>query len=430
MKKKSNKIAFALFCVVAFHLFYRPAYSCFMANSDILALMLGYIYLAHEIILKKRNVNLYLVNKNILFIFTYVVVVLFYVSLISLRNYAGFDFLFRTWFDLIKVFLSSFFIYFLLRKSEKPTEYCFKVIIVISTIQGLVVLIELIFPELKSIINNSIMRLEFTKVGLSYGEAFRGYGLGTGHLFVLPVLQAFFSIVLVQYVINFKKYIFLGLLPLTLLPVILNARTGLFLFFIGVVIINIGIFKMRGLVNFILLAVCAFFVYNVIEFVLTSYLLQNEMAMYSNWMSAGFSIPIEILGFQVFIPKTFLVLLDYLYFPKGIDLLIGTGENLFNYSSKYGVRSDIGYCRIIFSGGIIYLILLLYYYFKLLVISINKKNIKFLGTIFVLILISNFKGSSITQTPLLIFIFSISTAVKLSDLKSSTSCISGVMKPY
>jgi hypothetical protein len=287
----------------------------------------------------------------------------------------------------------------------------YDIILVIGVFQVCCVILTFLFPGLREYIvtSSSSESLEDT---FAIVRDYRIYGLARGYTFTMPLFQGLCIIIAtVLGIYKTPKYYFL--IPLYVLSIVVNARVAL----ISIVIVpcvillvsfNKNIVKKIVLNIFLLLSI--YYAAQIISY------LANNSPSYSTWNWLNSAIE-EVYSFKSGQAEGNLyALTDTMWFyPEGIDLLVGTGENVFGREFK---SSDIGYVVNLYYGGIVLSILIYVAYFVLLM-KYSKDNLieKTINlSVIVYLFSANFKGNvfrpnEIINGVLALIIFSIALRI-------------------
>lgn len=287
-------------------------------------------------------------------------------------------------------------------------------VILAGTIEGIISLIMFISPAIRQMLVRIMERgmgMNFENYILSrrvYGFAngvYDLFGWGTGLIAVLPL---FLSKKLR------KRYIWL--IPLLLLPPLLNARTGLVMFAAGVVVFmvflnNENIFTLSKKV--LLLFLGGLISYRIFKWI------QDKNATSYTWILEGIkSFWGTISNNQdTDLRLTTLFSKGFWTTPPFPDIIFGTGHNIYigrayahspiiNYS-----HSDVGYINYLWMGGIVGSLTLYGIYYSLFYIAIRNtvdRNNRWLLILFGgSIVLFNIKGQAFTHCPATAMIFTI-----------------------
>ena len=389
-------------------------YSCYFRNKVFMFLLL-----------KMKTIKI--LSLGILFIFLYSLAIDLsssYVGEIEILASYSINFL-RFYLSVIVTSISLYLIFDSLNKGspDKLIESFF----VITSIQFFVCILMLLNQEIRNYINFNLIRFDqkilsdLSDVNSFYD--FRGgYGLASEQLFSFPLFNAW--VASISLFLSLRKNIYYILfVPISIIPAILNARVSMI--FIPCFLLSFFLLEKRKFLNLRFLS--KIFVYFLL-FVLFFFLCFTQLINYlpektSVWMIIGFAdllktfsfgiinIPIvETLGFR---DTSESLLQSHLLFPDNITSLF-LGEGKYIFANQYSdVQSDIGYVRLIFFGGLVFLTAIVFVFIgflsKVLVKTRNKVFQEILLSGILLILIGNIKGGTFGNNALLrgIFLFAI-----------------------
>lgn len=288
-------------------------------------------------------------------------------------------------------------------KKRKITFYqLIKKIIIVGTIQGLIALITYVNPNVHEILVNLLIKNGYGLV-LEKLSAHRIFGFASNLTYSTPILQMFLTIIAIEIAITKKEKWMYLCIPILLFSGIINARTTIGILLVGVVCIiffNINKKNYKAMIIITILICCA------MGYV-TSYTGNNSNI---KWIKVGIN---EITTFSKGETTGYFDTLfnKFMLFPNGIDLIGGTGSNIFG---KEGENSDVGFINDIWMGGIL-LCVLLYSanIYIILNVEIPNNYIKKFYVIFACLtaIIMNIKGvyaqgNNVLSTFMLIFGFS------------------------
>lgn len=241
------------------------------------------------------------------------------------------------------------------------------------------------------------------------------FGYGTGIIAVLPFFLAIK-----------KRIIYLIYVPMLLVVPLLNSRTGLIVFFIGVItVIPLYLFKIK----FIKLFKTVFVAGVLLFFLNIGYKIMQEVnPLTTIWIENGISSFLSLFGIDngtVDIGYTEstnnLFSASFWYVPNNIGLIFGTGHNV--YQANGFDHSDVGYINDIWLGGLVGLFLLYFPLFILLIktaLKETQKEIKYLlFFLFFAFIATNVKGYMINYNVGMAITLSISFAAVYFSKKTS-----------
>ncbi|MEI3469149.1 MAG: hypothetical protein V8Q76_10790 [Bacteroides intestinalis] len=245
---------------------------------------------------------------------------------------------------------------------------------------------------------NDFVRSNFSSINQDFNFlAFRGYGLSAGLTFDYGMIQG----LALSYCLFQKSKKSLLLIPLFLVSILFNARTGivipaLVLFYLLFIRLKIRYWMLAGIL------------YVAFMFIITTDFFYENLRTFM-WLEKGFE---EITDSSN--SATFDTLDKMVIWPSSIEGWIwGTGEDLFN--DRYGRNSDIGYILQLNYGGLLLCFFILSW---LLVILFRVKKYAnkqyFIVVFFVVfaIVLGNYKGdifssNILTRVLLLLYVYSV-----------------------
>lgn len=242
-----------------------------------------------------------------------------------------------------------------------------------------------------------------------YINAKRIYGLSSEYTFTTPIVNGLFATMAVFLALK-KSKLYLLYLPIILLLVLLNGRTGLIVFIIGTIIILI-----MNSDNPFSSSIAFFFI--VVGIYLTFSLVEKFSPNTYVWIQSFFSDTSNLINGNVTGNYTEL----QMQLPHN-NLLFGYGFRIYDLNKivthEYIMqRSDVGYANDLFLGGIVYIILLyipiLIYIFK----SVSNDKL-FKGTglsilLVIALLIADYKGETMRNGNLLLMTITFSMLFRI-----------------
>ncbi len=361
MSKINTNIALYLFLIICLYIYIFNPYLPFL-SVPIGSIKLLYIPLAFFLLQKTKKYRLFKnENKQILnyFICLFVFVVIRYFT-------GGSPLIIRdiTSATIEAFFLPCYLLYLLDKCGISEKKIFIKQLLIISAIAALISISAFIFPSFHQFIRDNFLYIKEDSF-LDLIE-WRGYGIAECLTSIYSYDQALLCIIWLFYLKKNKWYTFF--LPATLFSIVFNARTGIILFFVGIVIYFI---HNRNLFYATLISLFLFFfsdhyedffkVINVSEDAIawiqdfsteTDEILESGLTIESGTTSTLF-------GRMMVLPET----------PE--QWLYGRGYSLFGKREELGVSSDIGFINNLSYGGIIYCVLL-----YTLIVIVSRKLIK------------------------------------------------------
>ena len=293
------------------------------------------------------------------------------------------------------------------KTAEKKMEFLFKV----ASIQGVICLLMVFLPNLKSLADNLFLYSSNFLEG-DYILSSRVYGISNSYTYGLPILHGLLTSICFYYgMMKDKKYLLY--LPLIFIVSILNGRTGIIVGIVGIAIVLVYLFIKSKNKNKIIPAILGIALLLAVARVIIEKFLPN---VYTFIMSAlnefiTFVSTGELSGTSLYLLK------DGLILPEGVDLIFGTGNRVYGAESSIGVSSDIGFVNDLFMGGIIYAGILYSSYIALISSTFRKKDISFMGVLIIFaLLIANWKGEIFKNATFIIGLFFV-VLINMIELK-------------
>lgn len=275
-------------------------------------------------------------------------------------------------------------------------------------IQGIIAVLMLVIPAFHDVALHLYYAGSAENIFIS---SKRIYGISSEYTFTTPILNGIFGVIAVFLSIK-KAKVYLTYVPIILMLVLLNGRTGLIVFGIGAIIVILKNTRRFGHIIGLLL-ISGIGVYGVF------YLLSIFSPNTYGWILSFFSDTSNLFQGQATGNYSHLSM----QFPEQ-NIVFGYGYRIYNLNSIVtGIttyqRSDIGYANDLFLGGIVYLLLLyipIFYY----ILSSNKRSKKFQQTGLPLVLaltliIADYKGETMRNGNLLLGIITLSTLIRLPE---------------
>lgn len=280
----------------------------------------------------------------------------------------------------------------ILKTIGKKTEEILKFVLNLAVIQGIICILMVIFPGLKSIALNLYYMGAEENVFIS---ASRLYGISEDYTFGTQIYHGMLSSVTIILGVLWNKKYFVYF-PFCFLASILNGRTGLLIFgacmilFFFMLILSGKIkAKTLGYVTTIFFLIIIAMQITKVSAPDTFDFIQLAISDTMNIIENG-----ELSG-------TYNSLVNnMMYWPEGINFIFGAGERVY-LNEKYS-HSDIGYVNDMFMGGVVYCTIL-YSTILIFFLKCNKKqtekwrNVNFICSIIMIVtlFIGNFKGETL-----------------------------------
>ena len=295
----------------------------------------------------------------------------------------------------------------------------------IGIVQSFFCLMMLVLPPLRVYILGSLLEYEeieerFLSAGF-YGN-FRGFGISIGYEFSLSVFQGFvLAFILLLCFRNFAKYgRLLFFTPLIILSIVLNARIGLWVFGGFLVIAGISYLRRISIARVIKNGIALGIVTLAAIIAFTTLGDGSQIAKNIEWVGKSYTQSVSFLSGEGEKGTLYILVDRHIHFPENINgLLFGEGRYVFGETasdSNLTTRSDIGYIRNIYYGGLAYLVLLFtslaVLFWSGLKLQKNSLLKLLMSFLFIACMLAHIKGNIFSSNPgyravYLIFIFNI-----------------------
>ena len=226
-------------------------------------------------------------------------------------------------------------------------ESALRMIYRLAAFQGMWGLLSFVFFPLKEI-SNWLYQLAAGERG-EYLMSSRIYGLMGEFTFVTPIYHGMLAAVAVYFALNYR---FRGLryVPLILVAILLNGRTGIAVFAAMTALIILGQVLRGRKIGPAIGIVAA-----LVALLWIAWSVVSQLSPISARFLQGFIDETTALVADGSVEGTYSVLLtDVLVFPEGLGLLWGTGDDV--YQSQ-GFRSDVGLTNDLFMGGLLFVVI-------------------------------------------------------------------------
>ncbi|MDT2833547.1 hypothetical protein P7H70_05720 [Vagococcus carniphilus] len=308
-------------------------------------------------------------------------------------------------------YICSIFLIDNVRKNSLTNEYLYTVFVKAGVIQGVLAIISFVIPSVKEIFikimsNNTGSDIFFQQTVYSSASEFRFFGFSRTLLDTFGFGMGILCILALHLMWNYKrKYIFA--IPILLVSIMLNSRSGLLVFLVGTLF-----YVFFSIKKITLKQVVAFFFFTVI-IVATLNPLTTLVGKYSPntlvWIQSGFS---NLFSFILRNEKSSYEVSDVLFskqfwtFPsKPSEVIFGSGHDVYKTKDIIGIHSDVGYVNQFWLGGILGSIMLIVFFIFIFINAKNKlvisseNNVKILYVLSILFLIMNVKADLISYNP-------------------------------
>lgn len=408
--------------VYAFFVFYAPnIFNNTYLNYSIpfILLILGLITVLFR---KGQGLENFFNKKNVILLFILFIISSMYFLIRTLLAGTEFSELDKLRivqnFMMLCSFCCIFIIILKLEQFKYNKEQKISFILNVALIQSFICILMLIFPALKE---NIVHQFLLNGEGNVFTIAKRVYGISMDYTFATPVFHALLAIIALIYGLykNKKYYVYI---PFLLLAIILNGRTGLFVFCAGaalafvfylintkkivkvisiIIIFVLIVLVVFGILKFAKYDTYLFFIDGINDMLL--FLFEGEKEGNINYLSAMWEEGI-----------------------KNVNIIFGEGYRVYTNNvipesiDNNGFTVDIGYMNDLYMGGIVYMIFLYSSIVLFVYIGINEEKDKKINKIiyFIMVLmifICNLKGEIFRSTIILDLV--VFTKLTLCDIK-------------
>ena len=301
----------------------------------------------------------YRAQKLMLFLFLIIIYLLF----VALFNDVS---VFAATYDIVvmclEVIPSAFAISILcLKKSHLDLSQW---LIVVGMIQAIISILAFINPSFKQIIIDNMLRYGFSDI-INKMARIRMYGWSYTMAFAMPIVQAAIS-VLAVYLGMTRNSKYLLAVPFLVFSSVINARVGIVVMVLGLIVIIFGL-KKASVKNNIIVLLC-FVLFAGLSLNVSSSL-QSLSPDTFKWITEGIDDMLALFNgnsYSEFSYFRYIEDADIYQLPEGIKLLFGTGSITTRNNSL--IQSDIGFINDIWLGGLIYV----FAFYGLIISQIHK----------------------------------------------------------
>jgi hypothetical protein len=204
------------------------------------------------------------------------------------------------------------------------------------------------------------------------------------------------------------KWIYILLTPLLFLSAVINARTSIVVFAIGIIVLLFNIeLKIKYIIRIIIITTCSI----VFLFYGVQIIHKNSETTY-DWIEDGFDEIYSFIQGDVSNGYYFGYLSDKKRYDLPDDLAILFGKGTRAYSgNKYNLASDVGYINDIWLGGIFYTLAIYFIFIKMLldIYNYRRDNVDLAKFLFYFLIFTlfvvNIKGIIFSENDLTTFVF-------------------------
>lgn len=385
---KSLLATIPILCI--FFILYQPPLLSFSIIH-----VVGLISIVYLLILEWKSSSSILFNKNVIAVESLFIALLILILLeIIVLSHGSFNHIAFPVFYIVDIVPFCLAISNYARRNNWDRGKIIDIIIIVGSLQGLLIVLALFNQSIQEIFIGKLIEYGYT-TEFSKFMLYRMYGFAASLAFVTPILQAFISVIcFVRGVDSKNKIVYYILGILNLISGVINARTALIVFVLGVSLYTLSRTKIRTKIIFFSMIILLYFVS--INIVIP--FLNEEFPNTYNWIYGGIEeIDYALKGDVSSGYFSYITSSDKYVIPNNIDaLIIGKGYRIMGGGAEYGVSSDVGFINDIWLGGILYLITVysIFFMFMRKVYLSPDKRFSFIGLFFIFtFILVNFKGS-------------------------------------
>lgn len=296
----------------------------------------------------------------------------------------------------LEVAVISIYIAFFFKKNGYSKRDLVYSLIRVGIVQAVIALAMFIFRDFQNLFIELCIERGFDSSAIEIFRDYRFFGFSSELTFTMPIIQIFIAYLMIFYLKTkaaYEKIIKAVLVVLVLFSAVMNARISIIIIAIIYICYYISIFlsrkKNKSTFRFLNILTVSIVFAVVLLFVINDFFNIKHL----DWVLTSIREMLMIFGIQIGqVDKvnTFSMLFGSVQFPTGLDLVFGSGIDIFNND---GYRTDIGYLVNIWYGGILYCGLLFFCLINFLRQYLNDKD-KLVITVFIIsIFICNVKGN-------------------------------------
>lgn len=337
--------------VYVFYVIYTPTFSAsFFASKFFILTALAVILLAHSAAGRQRMFRLlgYPPLTRFLIVMFGLSLLVAIVHLITHPDVESFvDLRIVQNNVLLLMAVHAAFIVHICKSRGFTAESALRMVYKLAAFQGVWGLLSFVIPALKET-SNWLYQLAAGDRG-EYLMSSRIYGLMGEFTFVTPIYHGMLAAVAVYFALNYR---FRGLryVPLILVAILLNGRTGIAVFAAMTALILLGQILRGRKIGPSLAIVAA-----LTGLLWIAWSVVSQLSPITARFLQGFIDETTALVADGSVQGTYSVLFgDILIFPEGLGLIWGTGDDI--YQSQ-GFRSDVGLTNDLFMGGLLFVVI-------------------------------------------------------------------------
>lgn len=398
--KKTINLKLILLYIYAFIVIYIPDLSYYIkVNGVVLFIIFTSVFLIKYMGLKEKDFFKIFSKKPIfIFICLNIVFALYFAIRTAIAGISLLDFYnLRIFQNLIPIFclVGVCIVYYELDKMKFLKKDKYKFIINVALIQGIIAISMIFIPAFRNVAYN-IFYKQSTDINI-YISASRLYGICDGnYTYSFQILHSILALFTFYFAYFYKEKKYYLYAVIIFLVTVLNGRTGIIIFLIGLVLLLVYIIIKEQKILKAVQIVIATLTLGIIAYMIIIKFLPNTTTLIMHAIN-------DVISFANENDDTTEVyaLVNGIFLPPGIvNKIFGTGYRVYakyGYNFGFNQSSDIGFVNDFFMGGIFYIILVYYSYLQLIFIIRRDKTEndfeKIMAvTVLISVIISNIKG--------------------------------------
>jgi len=404
--------------IYTFYIIYRPNLSPWIGNINILYITTLVVYVLLFLRHRRKIIRIFK-NKNFGLLIIFLLISLVYLCIFSLIqnntiNSYGVKVLVNITFIVLP---NVIFICFEFLNKRYSFNQFITFILNIGLIQSIITILMFFIPDFRTIAMESFLAAAPNKTEAIFN--YRIYGFSSDFTFSMQLFQGFLmGIAIICSLFISKKYIIY--VPFLMISSIVNGRSGIIFCLIITILVFllIGIKKknFKSIINIFVISLVFIFVINfglkIAQFISED---TYEWIMRLNYETS------QLLNGNI--TGTYEALFNnMLFFPKGMELIAGTGDRVFGGREISYLSSDVGYVNDIYIGGLLFLIFFYIPIFKFLLTNYKLSYFQYAISVFcvVFIIIANYKGEIFRPNVLIygIFIIKFYSIILIENVKA------------
>jgi hypothetical protein len=282
-------------------------------------------------------------------------------------------------------FIPLFLVTYTHKAGIRDNKKYFRLILVLGGFASVLSAVSFIVPSIGNLMRYEIMDTKSDSI--LYTDSYRGFGLASGLTYAFGIIQGS-MIALSAFHIRDNRW-FILFYPLVIVSILLNARTGIVVAFVGIMIYLFVNIKIKSLLN---ISFAILFTYMIIIQALSTFSISTETI----WWIEDFFEQFISVRMEKSLNATYTM--DSLFnrmwvWPNGHGEWI-FGKGLIIFGQNDASNSDIGYIQQLNYGGLVYTFILGVFLIKVIK-RMMKNNIDITQVLFFIgvFIVANLKGN-------------------------------------